>query len=157
MGKLEHESGTPDQQPPPGAQKSSHAQLYNGSHCQRCVSGGLQVWTAPGDGTDASVGMLCSSFSHASGALVSKGAAAGTFLHKVSVPGDRKKPKHRAWICDGNNWEEEWSEWEPGITLTPGKSPPVNFKKNWRTVMLVWQSCSILLIKTHASGIQSVP
>lgn len=153
MDKLEGESGTPGQQSPPPAKRASHAQLYNGSHCQQCVSRGLRVWTAPGSGTDASVRMLCSSFSHASGALASKGAEAGIFLHKVGVPGDGKKPKQRARICDRNNREREWSEWGPGVTLASGKSPPANFKKNWRTVRLVWHSCSILFIKTHASGI----
>lgn len=61
----------------------------------------------PGNGTDASVGMLCSSFSCASGALPSKAAEAGIYLHKVSVPGVGKKPKRYAWTGDRNNWEGE--------------------------------------------------
>lgn len=78
------------------------------------------------------------------GALASKGAAAGTFVHKVGVPGNGKKPKQRTWIRYGNNWKGEWSEWGPGVTLAPGKFPPANFKVNWRTVRLVWHSCSTL-------------
>lgn len=99
VGKLKGESWTPGQQ----------SLLWHRTPMPSCtmLHRGLQVRTAPGTGTDASVRMLWSSISCASGALTSKGAAACAFFHKVGVPGDRKKPKQHAWIHDGNNWEGE--------------------------------------------------
>lgn len=93
MSKLQSELGTPGQQSPLWHRRPPVTELECPTFPERCKQG----FAAPESSADAFVGMLCSSSLPASAAP----AAAGISLHKADIPGARKKPKHCARLCDG--------------------------------------------------------
>lgn len=89
--------------------------LWQTPECPTFPARCKQGVAAPESRVDAFVGMSCSSFLPASAAP----AAIGTSLHKADIPGARKKPKHCAWICDGEQMRgiviqmKSWGHFNP--------------------------------------------